>query len=753
MSSTPSRNGVRNTRISPFVTVAAHSGFGARMEHLEDRRLLSVAAPAQSTGGASPALIISHIILTAVPPVFGTLPDATVTVGSTFRYKVAALGRPAPRFSLVDPPEGMLMNGRTGLILWTPTAADAGIQTITVTATNRLGSSSTSFNITVSNPVAPTLSVPPTLPAAVGGAFTYQVVATGFPAPGLSLVSGPVRMTMSADGLISWLPTALGSQNVTVSASNPTGTVSSTFAVVVGLDVTPPTAPIVTIGPITTIDSIPLSWSGSTDNVGVVGYRIYNFTPAVYRGHSGRGGGYYLVSPARFTLLVDGITANNYTFTGLATSSLHRYTVVAYDAAGNHSGYSSIVTGTMLTPASFTWSYYGATNPALNDVADHAITVYFNTTGNPAPTLTMVSAPAGVTYTPGQNTNSQLTTVIPTISWTPTPDEVGLNYITMQATNSVGTYTYSIPVTVTPDTPQISVSLNGGYTYSAGQFAAGQSNYVVTTNPGFGNYGYPNPPIPQYAMPGTPFNFQVTSAGNAGPTTLSLVSGPVGMTFDPVTGAGTWTPAKDQGGNTGVVVTATNSAGTSTLHLNFPTYFTGAPGVPAAHYYTSVSGTGTSNPTMTWTAPADTIGVAGYRLIVTDAHTGVITTFDTHSTDTSYALSGLGSQQYFVTVTSLDANGNAGIVGPAVSILGGAISPVSWNISTPTPTVGTPLSVQFTPATGGYVYSIVSGPTGAVIDPHTGLLLWTPAQSGDAKFVIAAVNGWGEVDAVLDILV
>ncbi len=151
--------------------------------------------------------------------------------------------------------------------------------------------------------------------------------------------------------------------------------------------------------------------------------------------------------------------------------------------------------------------------------------------------------------------------------------------------------------------------------------------------------------------------------------------------------------------------------------------------------------------------PADTVGLADYVVTVTSAQTNVATTIDTQSTATSYALSGLGGGQYFVTVTPYDANGNAGIVSPAISIYAAAMTPVSWAVSTPTATVGSPLTAQFASANSGYTYSIVSGPAGATINPTTGLLSWVPAAPGATPIIVAATNpnGWGTVQAVLNI--
>jgi hypothetical protein len=710
------------------------------LEPLEDRRLLSVAAPVRIAPAPRDPVVTAAP--TVVAPVLASIPDATINVGKTFTYQAIASGTPAPTYSLSKYPAGMTIDPTTGLITWMPTVSQT--RTVTVVAANSAGRSSKSFTITVTNYVAPVIATPPMLTATAGAAFSYQMTATGAPAPTFALVSGPAGMSVSSSGLINWTPGAQGPQNVTISASNVAGSSSTAFGINVGPDVAAPTAPVLSAGTVTAVDSIPLSWYPATDNVGVVGYRIYKYTPAVYKGHSGRDGGYTLVSPAKYTLLVDGVTGTSYLMTGLATNTTYQYAVAAYDAAGNQSAYSNVVSAATLNPPSFTWSYYNVTNAPMTVVADHQITFYLNATGNPTPTLSMISAPAGVVFTPGQITNSQLTYVVPHVDWTPTADQLGLNYVTMQAVNSVGTYTYAIPITVTPDTPQVSVSLNGGITYGAGQYASGQSNYVVTANPGYGTAT-----TPQYALSGTPFNFQVTSDSNAGAATFLLVSAPLGMTLDQNTGAGEWTPTKDQAGNTTVVIAATNTAGTSMLTLSFPTYFTTAPGMPIATYVQTASGVGTNNPTMSWTAPADTTGLAGYFVDVTDAHTNLTTRFDTHSTSTSYALSGLGAGQYFVTVTPYDGNGNVGQTSAANSIYAAALPALSWTPSTTTPTVGDPMTLQFGPAPGWYAFSLAAG-TGASIDPTTGLFTWTPTASGTYTFVVAAnSNGWGTIQAVL----
>jgi len=72
---------------------------------------------------------------------------------------------------------------------------------------------------------------------------------------------------------------------------------------------------------------INLSWSASTDNIGVAGYRVY------------RGG-----------TLAGTTTSTSYQDTGLTASTNYTYTVRAYDAAGNQSADSTAASATTLAP-------------------------------------------------------------------------------------------------------------------------------------------------------------------------------------------------------------------------------------------------------------------------------------------------------------------------------------------------------------------------------------------------------------------
>jgi endoglucanase len=88
-----------------------------------------------------------------------------------------------------------------------------------------------------------------------------------------------------------------------------------------GGDTTPPSTPAGLAATATTSSSVSLSWTASTDDVGVTGYDVF------------RGG-----------TLVGTTAGPTYTDTGLSPSTAYTYTVKAYDAAGNLSPASAALT-------------------------------------------------------------------------------------------------------------------------------------------------------------------------------------------------------------------------------------------------------------------------------------------------------------------------------------------------------------------------------------------------------------------------
>ena len=99
-------------------------------------------------------------------------------------------------------------------------------------------------------------------------------------------------------------------------------------------DTTPPSTPANLSATVTSPSQINLSWSASTDNVAVTGYNVY-----------------------RDGTLIGTATANNYSDTGLAPSTLHSYWVSAVDSSNNV----STTTGGVSSQTSYGADQYGTT--------------------------------------------------------------------------------------------------------------------------------------------------------------------------------------------------------------------------------------------------------------------------------------------------------------------------------------------------------------------------------------------------------
>ncbi len=168
-------------------------------------------------------------------PKITSVPLTSANVNQLYAYDVDANGTPAPTFSLLAPPTGMLINSNSGLINWIPTAT--GLYSVTVKATNSVGSDSQLFAIVVNATTteeAPQISSTPVTSANVNQSYSYDVDASGRPNPSFALTTAPQGMAINATtGAISWLPTTSGSFNVTVTATNNAGSDSQSFTVTV----------------------------------------------------------------------------------------------------------------------------------------------------------------------------------------------------------------------------------------------------------------------------------------------------------------------------------------------------------------------------------------------------------------------------------------------------------------------------------------------------------------------------------------
>jgi len=215
-----------------------------------------------------------------------------------------------------------------------------------------------------SSPLSVTTSAAPdtTAPSVPTGLGKTAVIATGFTLTwtastdnvavtgydiykGGSLTGSAGTNSYAVTGLV-----PLTAYSMTVKAKDVAGNISaasSPLSVTTAADTTAPSAPSGLVSGATTATSISVSWSASTDDVGVTGYTI--FVGGSQAGTS---------------------TATTYTVTGLLPSANYSITVKAKDAAGNLSASSGVLsasttTDTTAPTAPTGLSYSGLTSTGL----------------------------------------------------------------------------------------------------------------------------------------------------------------------------------------------------------------------------------------------------------------------------------------------------------------------------------------------------------------------------------------------------
>ena len=181
-----------------------------------------------ASNGVSPAASQPlSITVSQAPALTAASPPGSATVGATYGYTFAASGSPAPTFAVASGalPPGLSLDGPSGILAGTPTAA--GTYAFTVSATNGVGNPavSGSLSIAVSQAPAFTADAPPAT-GVVGHTYLYQLAASGSPAPTFAVASGSLPPGVILDGPSGYLdgfPTAAGTFSFTVSASNGVG--------------------------------------------------------------------------------------------------------------------------------------------------------------------------------------------------------------------------------------------------------------------------------------------------------------------------------------------------------------------------------------------------------------------------------------------------------------------------------------------------------------------------------------------------
>ena len=165
-------------------------------------------------------IIVTKSSLSVTAPVISSFLAQSGMVGTAFNYQITASSSPIS-YGATGLPGGLGINTSTGVITGTPTVA--GTSNVTISATNASGTGSATLVITVnSSASAPVISSSLAQSGAVGTAFNYQITASGSPTS-FGATGLPAGLLL-ASGTITGTPAAAGTFNVSISATNGSGT-------------------------------------------------------------------------------------------------------------------------------------------------------------------------------------------------------------------------------------------------------------------------------------------------------------------------------------------------------------------------------------------------------------------------------------------------------------------------------------------------------------------------------------------------
>ncbi len=199
-----------------------------------------VTVTASNAAGTSSPQVLTITIAAANPPVITSPLALSGTAGLPMTYIITAIGTAPISFSTAGLPPGMSRAGAD--ITGTPTTP--GTYDVTMTATNAGGHDIETLVVTVNAPVAPAITSQLSATATTGVAFSYLITATGTAPVSLAVTTAlPAGLSFDGASLISGIPTAVGTTNVTLQATNAVG---QSIQATLTINVSAPVAPIIT---------------------------------------------------------------------------------------------------------------------------------------------------------------------------------------------------------------------------------------------------------------------------------------------------------------------------------------------------------------------------------------------------------------------------------------------------------------------------------------------------------------------------
>jgi hypothetical protein len=201
---------------------------------------------AHSASGDSPASVTVSVTPSGAAsgggPVFTSSASDSAIYGTAFSYPIAATGSPPPKIVRTGPlPDGVQFTKNadgTGTLSGTPAGSAAGIYPMTLTATNKSGTATQAFTLTVGR--IPAIKKISAQSDSAGSPLSVVVTAAGYPAPVFSesgVLPGGISLADHGDGtaVLAGTPHAGtgGKYPITVLATNSSGQSSQSFILTV----------------------------------------------------------------------------------------------------------------------------------------------------------------------------------------------------------------------------------------------------------------------------------------------------------------------------------------------------------------------------------------------------------------------------------------------------------------------------------------------------------------------------------------
>jgi chitodextrinase len=479
------------------------------------------------------------------------------------------------------------------------------------------------------------------------------------------------------------------SYSVRVQVSDGALTYAEAFTITVtDVDDTAPTVPTDLASSNVTATSATISWSASSDNVGVIGYKVYNGTTLVGTTTVG-------VTP----------NATSLALSGLVSGSSNSITVVALDIAGNKSTASTALTVNLLdvvapsvpsgfatfnvTQSGFTVSWTASTdNRAVRSYNVYRNGTYVATVGTNRYTFTglttsttynisvlaidtsnnrsIQSAPFAVTTsTPPDVTAPSIPSGLTTTSvssnrilltWTPSTDNIGITGYNVYVNNVYVKTVTAAQTDLTGLTQLTTYSIEVQALDAAKNRSLRSTLLVVTTRDGLA------PSVPSGLASGsiTRNGFRVSwtaATDNVAVANYNVYrNGAYVATTGPTTTSYTFSnlPFNETHQVRIMAIDASGNKSAQSTALSVATTFVVDPIAPSAPTNVTSSNVTKTGLRVTWTAATDNVAVRNYNLYRNGAYVATVS-----GTTTGYNFSGLtAGTTYSIVVRAIDAEGN-----------------------------------------------------------------------------------------------